>query len=269
MLSLTDSGGDGLPLLLVHGFPHRAKFWAPLVAELPPRVRAIAPDLPGFGDSPPGAGPASMDAYADACVEVLDGLGVERAAVAGLSMGGYVALALWRRHRTRVRALALLDTRAGADGEEAKGKRRDTIAQARRDGAAAVAASQLAGSVGRTTRAERGEVADALEELMATASVEGIVAATEAMLARPDSTPTLATIDVPTLVVVGEEDALTPPKEARALHEGIKGSGLVVIPRAGHTSAFERPVEVASAIVAWLDDAERAGLGGQRPPGIA
>jgi pimeloyl-ACP methyl ester carboxylesterase len=239
-------------VLFVHGFPHRAAFWRGQLERLPPAWRGIAPDLRGFGDTPLGDG-ASMDTYADDCVALLDHLGVARAVVCGLSMGGYVAFALWRRHPARVRALVLADTRAGADGEEARGKRRETIALARRAGSAAVADAQLPGGVGRTTRERRPEVVEPLRALLASAPVDGIVAATEAMLARPDSTPTLATIDVPTLVIVGTEDVLTPAREAHALHRAIPHSRLARIDEAGHVSSVERPEAFAAELHAFLE----------------
>lgn len=253
VLAHDDAGPRDAPaLLLVHGFPHGRWLWDAQVAALGDRARCIAPDLPGFGRSPALAAP-SMDAYADALVALLDELAVERAVVCGLSMGGYVAFALWRRHPGRVRALALADTRAGADAPEAAQRRRELMALARGEGSAAVAESQLAGSLGKTTRATRPELVAAFRARLAEAPVEGIVGALEAMIDRPDSTPTLATIDVPTLVVVGAEDALTPPKEARALHAAIAGSRLVEIPGAGHVSCVEQPAAFTAALGGLLD----------------
>jgi pimeloyl-ACP methyl ester carboxylesterase len=204
------------------------------------RARCVAPDLRGFGESEI-RGPFSMDRYADDVIAMLDALQIERAVIAGLSMGGYVAFALWRRHRARVRALVLADTRPGADTPEATAKRRELIGLARVKGSAAVADAQITGMVGRTTRDSRPDVMDAVHSMLTVAPVEGIIGALEAMIARPDSTPTLATIDVPTLVVVGDEDVLTPPKEARAMHEAIAGSRLEILERAGHVSNVERP----------------------------
>jgi 3-oxoadipate enol-lactonase len=238
-------------VVFLHGFPHHRAFWAPQLAELGGRYRCIAPDLRGFGETPPAA-PHSMDRYADDVVELLDALGVARAAVVGLSMGGYVAFALWRRHQERVAALVLADTRAGADSEEARGKRRALMRLARTAGSDAVADSQLPGSIGRTTRDEEPERVSALRELLAAAPVEGIVGALEAMLARPDSTATLETIDVPTLVVVGRDDAITRPAESRAMHARIPGSRLVVVKEAGHLSSFEQPAAFNLALGEFL-----------------
>ena len=247
----TGPAGHDSAVVFLHGFPHHRGFWAPQLAELGARYRCIAPDLRGFGQTPPAA-PHSMDRYADDVVELLDALGVARAAVVGLSMGGYVAFALWRRHRERVAALVLADTRAGTDTEDARAKRRALMRLARTAGSDAVADSQLPGSIGRATRDEEPERVLALLGLLAAASVAGIVGALEAMLARPDSTDTLETIDVPTLVVVGSDDAITRPAESRAMHARVPGSRLVVVPQAGHLSSFEQPAAFNLALGDFL-----------------
>lgn len=235
-----DDVGTGLPIVFVHGFPHDRSLWAPQLGALVDRGRCIALDLRGLGESEAGA-PYSMDEYADDVAGLLDVLNVDRAVITGLSMGGYVAFAFWRRHRDRVRALLLADTRAGADDEAGRAKRRAMIELARTRGSGAVADQMITGMVGRTTRDRSPEVVDAVHAMLEAAPVAGVVGALEALIARPDSTPTLATIDVPTLIVVGEEDALTPPAEARALHAAIGGSRLEVIGGAGHVSNVERP----------------------------
>ena len=146
-----DDVGTGLPVVFIHGFPHNRTMWAPQLGGLLTRARCIAPDLRGFGESEI-RGPYTMDAYADDVIAVLDALQIDRAVIAGLSMGGYVAFAIWRRHRERVRALILADTRPGPDSVEAREKRRDLIALVRARGSGAVADAQIAGMVGKTTR---------------------------------------------------------------------------------------------------------------------
>ena len=239
--------GRGLPVVLLHAFPLNRAMWEPQIAALFGECRCIVPDLRGFGDSPKG-GPFSMDAYADDVVALLDALQVDQAVVAGLSMGGYVALNLWRRFRPRVRALPLAHTRAAADTPEGLAQRDELIALARRAGAAAVAERQVTGLIGKSTREKQPELVERIRAEMARESVEGIVGALEAMKARPDSTDLLATIDVPTLVIVGEEDVITPVKEARAIAERIRGSRLEVIPGAGHLSNVERPAAFNAAL---------------------
>jgi len=246
-----DDVGTGLPVVFLHGFPHNRTLWAPQLGALLSRARCVAPDLRGFGESEQ-RGPYTMDRYADDIIAVMDALQIERAVIAGLSMGGYVAFALWRRHRDRVRALILADTRPGADTDEAIAKRRQLIALARAKGSGAVADAQMAGMIGKTTRDRHTDIADAIHQMMTMAPVEGVVGALEAMIARPDSTPTLATIDVPILIIVGEEEALTPPKEARGMHAGIAGSRLEILAGAGHVSNVERPAAFNHVVSEFL-----------------
>src|SRR5690606_17921129 len=156
-------------------------------------------------------------------------------------LGGYIALAFWRRHRERVRALVLADTRATADDDKGRQKRRDTIAAAREKGAREVAVGSMEGLLGRTTRESGGEPVALARSIPEEATLEGVAGASEAMMNRPDSSPDLPGIDVPTLVVVGEEDALTPVKDSRAMAAAIPGARLEVIPGAGHLSNLERP----------------------------
>lgn len=235
-----DSAGEGAPLVLLHGFPHDRSLWAPQLAAVPPGVRLIAPDLPGFGESASLAD-ASFDAWADGLAGLFDALRIERAILGGLSMGGYLAFAFWRRHPGRVRALVLADTRPGADSEEARANRRALQSLARAEGTGAVADRMITGMVGRTTRETRPAVIGSLDAMMRRASVPALTDALDAMIERGDSTPTLGTIRVPTLVVCGEEDVLTPVAESRAMHAAITGSSLALIPAAGHVSNLEAP----------------------------
>jgi len=189
-----------------------------------------------------------MDRYADDVVAVLDTLQIERAVIVGLSLGGYVSFALWRRHRDRVRALVLADTRAGGDTVETVARRHELIELAETQGSAAVANAQIAGLVGKTTRDKRPDIYDSVHRMMSQAPETGVVGSLEAMIARPDSTPTLATIDVPTLIIVGDEDVATPPKEARQMHAAIRGSRLEVLRQAGHLSNLERPASFNAVV---------------------
>ncbi len=235
-----DDVGSGTPVLFVHGFPHNRSLWSPQVNALVDRARCIAPDLRGFGETTV-APPYSMDQYADDLAALLDVARIDRAVIAGLSMGGYITFAFWRRHRERVRALVLADTRPGADDDESSRKRGDLAAVARTQGSAAVAERMMTGMVGRSTRDKSPEVVEQVYGMLASAPADGVVGALEAMVARPDSSPTLGDIDVPTLIVVGEEDALTPVREARAMHASVRGSRLEVLAGAGHVSNLERP----------------------------
>lgn len=235
-----DEAGSGEPLVLLHGFPHERTLWAPQLASPPAGTRLIAPDLPGFGDSSRLESP-SVDRWADWVAGLIDHLGHERVILGGLSMGGYLCFAFWRRHPAKVRALVLADTKAGADDAAGRAKRVEMQALVRKDGSEAVAAKMITGMVGKTTREERPAVVATLDAMMRRASTDAVFDALEVLKERPDSTPTLATITVPALIVCGEEDALTPVAESRAMHEAIKGSRIGVIPRAGHASNLEDP----------------------------
>lgn len=250
-----DDVGSGTPIVLLHGFPHNRSLWASQTNALFSLARCITPDLRGFGGSP-ALPPYDMDRYADDVASLLDALGVGRAVIGGVSMGGYVAFAFWRRHRERVRALLLADTRAGADDEAARLKRRELIAVARAGGGAAVAERMIVGMVGKRTRERCPALVQAVHHMLASAPTEGAIGALEAMMARPDSTSLLSDIDVPTLVVVGEDDALTPVAEAEAMHAAIRGSRLEIIAGAGHLANFERPAafnQVLGEFVLALD----------------
>ena len=236
-----DSAGDGVPMLLLHGFPMDRSLWAPQLAAPIAGIRMIAPDLPGFGESHSTDVP-SMDAWADWTADLLDALRLDRVILGGLSMGGYLCLSMWRRHPERVRALVLADTRAGADSEVARGKRREMQQLVLTEGTGAVAEKMIPGLVGKTTRASRPEVVGTLDAMMRRASVTGVHDALDALRTRPDSTPLLAGINVPTLIVCGDEDVLTPPGESRAMHAAIPHSTLGIIPQAGHASNIESGV---------------------------
>jgi len=247
-----DVRGDGPALLLVHGFPVDHSLWAHQVATLK-GWRRIAPDLRGCGASDAPADGYSMAAYADDLVRLLDRLQVGRAVVAGLSMGGYVAFELLRRYRERVAGLILVDTRAEADTADARRGREAMIEAARSGGASAVAERMLPRLLGRTTHRTQPPLVQQVREMIAHQRVPGIVGALGAMRDRPDSTPLLATIDVPTLVVVGEEDEVTPPALARAMTAAIPSAALTTIAAAGHFAPLEAPSAVSRVMAEFLE----------------
>lgn len=246
-----DDVGSGLPVVFLHAFPLNRTMWDPQVTALVGESRCIAIDMRGLGDSKGGA-PFSMDRYADDVASVLDTLHIARAVIVGLSMGGYVSFAMWRRHRDRIRALVLADTRATADTAETIERRRELIGIAQTQGMTAVANAQITGLVGKTTRERRPDIYDAMHRMIAQAPAPGVIGALEALMGRPDSTETCSTIDVPTLVICGDEDALTPPKEAMKLSESIRGSRLEVLQGAGHLSNVERPAAFNTVVSEFL-----------------
>lgn len=251
-----DEAGSGTPVVFIHGFPHNRTLWAPQLAGLASRARCLAFDLRGFGESDV-LPPYSMDQYADDLACAMDALAVGRAVMVGLSMGGYIAFAFWRRHRQRVRALVLANTRAGADTEAGREKRREMIALARERGAPAVADAMITGMIGKHTRERHPELVQAVHAMLASAPVAGSIGALQAMLERPDSTPTLATIDVPTLIIAGDDDAIVSRQDVNAMHAAIRGSRLEVIPAAGHVSNLERPAAFNAVL---SEHVERLGM---------
>ena len=198
------------------------------------------------------AGAVTMDTYADDLRGLLDALGVKHAVVVGLSMGGYIAFAFYRKNAERVRGLIFADTKAGPDSAEGKKGRDDNAALARAQGSGSVGDKMLPKMLTPKTAAERPFISDAARAMMSRQPVDGVVGALEAMRDRPDSTPTLSEISIPTLVVTGAEDALIPPKEAEAIHAAIRGARLVSIPGAAHLSNFEAPDAFNHAVREFL-----------------
>jgi len=246
-----DDVGSGFPVVFLHAFPLNRTMWDPQVSALVAECRCIAIDTRGAGDSPPTP-PYSMDRFADDVAGVLDTLRIERAVIVGLSIGGYIAFALWRRHRQRVRALVLADTRSGPDTVAQAERRRTLIEVAETQGSSAVANALIASLVGKSTRDKRPDIYDAVHRMIAQSPADGIIGGLEAMIQRPDSGPTCTTIDVPTLIVVGDEDVATPPDESRALHASIANSRLEILHQAGHLSNLERPAAFNTVVSEFL-----------------
>lgn len=242
--------GQGEPLLLVHGFPLSSDLYQPQRAALSRRFRVITPDLRGMGRSDPQPG-YSMDTYADDLVALLDRLGVGQAIVGGMSMGGYVVFTLLRRHPDRVKGLILIDTKAAADTEEGRQGRYKMIEQARSEGATAIAEAMLPKMLTEQTRSQQLELVEFVRGMMAATPVDGITGALEAMAIRPDSTPLLASIQVPTLIIVGNEDQVTPSAVAQEMHQAMPNAELVIIDGAAHAATLERPAAVNQAIEQW------------------
>ena len=251
VLEYTDAG-DGPALLLLHAFPLGLFMWDPQVEALAAKHRVVRFDARGFGGSAPGAGPLTMDRIADDAAALLDHLGIARATVMGCSMGGYAAFAFVRRHAHRLERLVLQDTRAAADSDEQKKNRGLLAARVLGEGAPAAVEAFLPKLLGATTQREQELVVAWLRERILAASPQAIADALHGLAARPDSRPTLAEIRVPTLVLVGEEDAITPPAEAEAMASEIHGSQLVVVPRAGHLASLEQPEAVNAAVSSFL-----------------
>ncbi len=236
------TGGRGLPVLLIHGYPLDGTIWAPQIAGLSDIARLIAPDLRGHGSSEAVQGPASMDLLAEDCLNVLDALGIsEPVVVGGLSMGGYIALAFYRNYPHRVSGLMLAATRAGADSPEGKVARDAAAKLAGEMGASAIAAAMLPKMFAPGTYDRQPELVARVQGIMAGTSVEGILGDLDGMKNRPDSTPLLPEISVPTLIIHGAEDQILPRAEAEAMYEAIPGARLKILADAGHLVNLEQP----------------------------
>ena len=245
--------GRGVPLLMVHGYPLDHAVWQPQMNRLSDIAQVIMPDLRGFGSSDAPEGVYTMDTHADDLAALLNALKIEQAVICGLSMGGYIVLAFWRKYATRVRGLILVDTRAGADAPAARQARLNTAEQVRRQGTAFVVQDMLPRLLAESTRQSRSDLVESVHAMMLRQSPTGIIGAQLGMAERPDSTPTLPTITVPTLVVFGAEDVIAPVEtEGRSLADAIPGAKLVVIPNAGHLSNFEQPEAFNTAVCEFL-----------------
>lgn len=239
-------------VVMLHAFPMGAGMWREQMDVASGR-RVIAPPLPGF-DGRPLVHEHTIDAYARDVLATLDAEGIDRAVFCGLSMGGYVIFGILRQAAHRVAGLILADTRTSTDTPERNAARLKSIELARRAGPPAIADDMIPGILGPTTHARRPHVAATVRALIESQSGEGIAAAIEAMISRPDSAATIAGISVPTTIIVGEEDTITTPADAALMHRAITGSRLVTIPHAGHMSNLEMPDEFNAALRESLRD---------------
>ena len=247
-----EDAGRGRAVVLLHGFPFNRSLWREQVESLSVAWRVVAPDLRGHGETGVAAGPATMEEMAEDLAALLDELNVGRAAVGGLSMGGYVVLAFLRAHPGRVGALVLADTRAQADTDDARRTREETARRALAQGMEPIADAMLPKLLAPATRERRPDVVARVREMILGTNPGGAAAALRGMAARRNQTDLLEAINVPTLIAVGSEDAITPPSDAEAMRAKIKGSRLVKIEGAGHVSNVERPDEFNRALAEFL-----------------
>jgi len=233
--------------------------WEPQVSGIVSIYRVIAPDLRGHGDSPAPEGVYTIDEMADDVIELLDTLHLDvPVVVGGLSMGGYVALSMAVRYPLRIRALMLMDTRAGADTPEAA-QQREELAQAvlGAGNPGPVVEAMIPRLFTRVTLEEHPERVEPMRTVMQHNTARGVAGALRGMAIRPDRRGDLATIRVPTLVVVGEEDVITPPTEVQALADAIANARLEVIPEAGHLAPYENPTVANAVILRFLENLDR------------
>ena len=243
-----EEAGHGQATIFVHGYPLDHTMWKPQLQGLRVHVRCIAPDLRGFGESEGTGESSSMDDFASDLVGLMDELRVERAALCGLSMGGYVALAFAEHWPDRLSGLVLANTRSGADSEAAREARLKSATTAQEQGADAIVDGLLPRMLAESTRAQRPEVSEQVRQMMARQPVSGIAGALRGMAGRPDRTSVLSRIRCPALVITGSADALIPPSESEAMAAAIPGAKLVIIPEAGHLSNLEQPEAFNAAL---------------------
>lgn len=245
--------GAGWPVVLIHAFPLNADMWRPQLERVPEGWRFIAPDLRGFGRNASRTHPApSMEAFAADIVSMLDALEIERAAVGGVSMGGYITFAFLRKAPERCSTVLLANTRAQADTAEGVAARQKMSELVRAAGPSAVADQMLPKLLGATSLGERPGLASRVRAMIESSGAEGIDAAIHGMMKRPDSTAMLPSISVPALIVAGEEDAIIPLSDAEMLDREIPRSRLVVLRTAGHLSNLEVPDDFSMALADFL-----------------
>lgn len=248
-----------IPLLLIHGYPFDHTMWFSTIASLGSKAKVIAPDLPGFGKAPPlFDSKPSITAYADFLADHLDENKHDKVAIAGMSMGGYVALAFAEKFRDRILGLGLISTQAAADTSEARQARKDMIEKIREKGPA-VAADAIVPKVFAQNRPSNPELWKYLEQGAERAGTKGLTWALQAMAGRPDRSNFLAELDCPVLIVHGTEDAIIPISKARATADLCQKPSFVEITGAGHATPLEAPDQVANALV-HLTNASREAM---------
>jgi pimeloyl-ACP methyl ester carboxylesterase len=248
-----DDAGSGQTVLLLHGYPFNRSMWREQAEALSASNRVITPDLRGHGETTVTVEPpATMEEMARDVAALLDKLDIRRVTLGGLSMGGYVALAFYRRFPLRVRALVLADTRPQADTEEARRNREEQAQMILKEGMGSIADGFLKKVLTPVTFSDKPETVERVREMILQTDAQGAASALRGMAARHDQTDFLETIFVPTLILVGSEDQLTPPADAELMRREIRGSRLSIIEGASHLSNLERPIEFNRALLDFL-----------------
>jgi pimeloyl-ACP methyl ester carboxylesterase len=249
-----DDHGIGLPILFLSAFPLNRTMWqGELFALLQDeRYRLVALDWRGFGESEISSPISTMELFADDVAALMDSLGIQQAVLCGLSMGGYASFAFLRKYPERVCGLILADTRPGADTAEAQANRENVARIAENQGTGAIADLQIPRILSAYPLQHHPEAEMRVRQMIESATVQGIAAASRGMAQRADSTDLLAQISCPTLVIVGEHDALTPPALAEEYAAQIPNAQLAIITNAGHLSNLEQPEAFLQAVRGFL-----------------
>ena len=237
-----DQIGKGIPILFIHGYPLSRKMWKPQMEYLSHNASLISIDLRGHGESYPFEGPYTMDLLADDCKRLLDDLDINsKLFVCGLSMGGYITLALYRRYPQIFKGMILVSTRSGPDSAEGKANREKAIKNVSERGVAFIADEMLPKMISSVTLASKPALVNTIRDIMLATSVQGVKGALQGMKDRPDSTPLLAQIPFPVIVIHGADDQLIPIQEAEGMNQRLHDSRLITIPEAGHLLNLEQP----------------------------
>lgn len=247
---------EAMPVVLIHGFPLNHTMWAPQIAALPDKHRVIAYDIRGHGESNVGGGQYTMDIFADDLIALLNHLKIEKAVLCGLSMGGYIALRALERHPERVSALVLCDTRSEADSDETKGKRFSAVESIKEKGVPLFAEGFIKSAFAPETFINHPGVVQNVRGMILKNSSLGICSSLLAMAFRTDTTASLSQITIPTLIMVGENDQLTPPLASLSMQEKIPHARMYVIPGAGHLSNLENPTAFNQKLLSFLSEVE-------------
>ena len=246
--------GNGSPVVLLHPFPCHHEFWNPIAPALNSRYRLITPDLRGHGDSEIGEGPALMSKHAHDVVRVMDAAGIGKAAFIVCSIGGYIGFEFWRRFRERVSALVLCDTRPQPDTHEARSTRLKAANDVLEHGTEPFLEGMIPKLMGRTTVGTRPDLVEGARCMMRKMSPQDISLIQRGMAQRPDSVGDLKTINLPTLILMGEEDVLSTAADGELMRQSIAGSQLKMIPKAGHYAPWEQPEVVGKILRRFLDE---------------
>ena len=244
---------DARPIILIHGFPFSHEMWDPQIEVISKQSRVIAYDLRGHGKSGVGDGQYVLEFFVDDLVGLLDRLKIDRAVLCGLSMGGYIALRTMERNPERVSALILADTQAKADSNEAKLKRVAAIRSVKANGVNAYADSFVKSAFAPQSLGSKSEAVEKVKRIIQSNSALGICGSLLALLSRTDTVEALARINVPTLILVGEHDTLTPPTASQEMHSRIPSSEMHLIPAAAHMSNLENPDEFNRLVLDFLN----------------
>ena len=245
--------GQGPAVVLLHPFPAHHEFWLPVIPALESRYQLILPDLRGHGNSEVGQGPALMAKHAADVARVMDAAGVGTAAFIVCSIGGYIVFEFLRRFRPRVAALALCNTRPQPDTAEARANRLKAADTVLEQGTEQFLQGMIPKLLGSTTVSTRPDLVEGALRMMRKMSPEDISLVQRGMAARSDSVRDLEHINLPTLIIIGEEDTFSTPADGELMRQNIPGSRLKIIPKSGHYAPWERPEAVAPLLRQFLD----------------